>query len=130
MRMKRYQILPMTLIGAIAALGGTAIGYALGSETELHSTDIPAYNIASVSTTPPALWDGRPTSLIEAPRYMLGIEHGFITVFYANDGNPTLKERTRTPETALSLEEHERLLNGVYFYTEEQLVRALQDYSS
>ena len=68
-----------------------------------------------------------------SPRYLLGTDHGFVAVFYVNTGtgqSQRLKERTRTPESSLSPVERERLQRGIYLYTEEQLVKALQDYGS
>ena len=134
--MRRYQIIPMVLAAVFSAGGGGVIGYAIGTgqEVSAESADMPAHYLAS--TSPPALsppiivpFDDEDDRL-GRPRYRIGTDHGFVAVFYVADDYLALKERTRTPESALSSEERERLADGVYIYTEEQLVRALQDYGS
>ena len=139
--MRRYQIIPLIVVGVLAAGTGGVVGYAVGSvntaalDEALIASD---HQLAAAgrTTSPPALRGERsqmPDNISAPsedflPRYMLGTDHGFIAVFYADDR--ALKERTMTPASALSPEERERLVSGIYIYTEEQLVRALQDYGS
>ena len=126
--MRRYQIIPLLLVGILCAGGGTAVGYALGSNQEsapYTAYDRPYYVAGmpvSAATTPPAL------SVEATPIYVLGTDHGFVAVF--NGSDRTLMERTTRPESALSPEERARLASGIHIYTEEQLVKALQDYGS
>ena len=135
--MRRYQIIPLILVGVLSAGGASVIGYAFGrsgqdslAETNRLAEEPIRYLAAAgsgYSSSPSALRDSRLPSE-PAPKYILGTDHGFVAVFHAADGG--LKELTRTPEAALSPEERELLTNGVFLYTEEQLIRALQDYGS
>ena len=131
--MRRYQIIPIALAAIISAGGGGVVGYAIG--TTGHDAEVavgPIHHTAS--TSPPALGllpvtpYENDNDYTNRPRYRIGTDHGFVAVFYTLD--ETLKERTRTPESTLSQEERERLAGGIYIYTEEQLVRVLQDYGS
>ena len=129
--MHRHQIIPFVLVAMLSAGGGAAVGYAagsVGSEPVAGAAGLPMHY--QYLTSPPALQEVSPEVKIDSdgPMYMLGTDHGFVAVFYAED--QSLKERTRTPEAALSVEERERLASGIYIYTEEQLFRALQDYGS
>ena len=130
--MRRHQIIPFILTAIISALGGAGIGYTIGMNQQSfisETASIPAQYLAA--TSPQALqWEAAYTAPegFESPRYMLGTDHGFVAVFCASD--QSLKERTRTPESALTQEERERLADGIYIYTEEQLLRALEDYGS
>ena len=140
--MRKYQIIPLILVGVLAAGGGGVAGYTIGSGTAAPLEEaliLSNYRLAAAgySTSPSALQIGQPQvsenslelyDYNSLPRYKLGTDHGFVAVFYAE--SHALKERTKTPASALSPEEHERLTNGIYIYTEEQLVRALQDYGS
>jgi len=128
------------MVAILSAGGGVAAGYGFGRGTQTMSAEAAEQSVELLghlpgrwldrqpaSTSPPAL---QPPPIEEEyqPRYVLGTDHGFVAVFYAIDD--TLKERTRMPESALSMEERKRLAQGIYIYTEEALVRALQDYGS
>ena len=135
--MRRYQIIPLVLVGILSAGGGVVAGYAIGDNSPslpVEANQMPVHYLAS--TSPPALReDWSPVQDLSEqynsqPRYVLGTDHGFVAVFYAMDENQALKERTSTPESSLSPEERERLAGGIYIYTEEQLISALQDYGS
>ena len=138
----------LVLVGILSAGGGATVGYALGHREQnayTKTAQAPVYYSAHAgmvsSVSPPALREALPI-LYEPyendsrPLYVLGTDHGFVAVFYVNDdlGNVNrslaLKERTRMPADALPFDERERLLNGIYVYTEEQLVMLLQDYGS
>ena len=135
--MRRYQIIPLILVGVISAGSGAAAGYAFGSDNAFGLTNqkpiaeaagLPVHHLAA--TSPSALQREMLEPDIPGPLYLLGTDHGFVAIFYINNDSPILKERTQTPESILSPEEQKRLANGIYIYTEEQLVRALQDYGS
>ena len=139
--MRIHPIVTMVLIAALSTGAGVAAGYSIGRNNQDALTEtagIPVQYLASVS--PPAL-RASPSDHFECntpddsprPRYVLGTDHGFVAVFYIQDDlNQTLalKERTLTPETALSTDDRKRLDDGIYIYTEEQLIRLLQDYGS
>jgi len=56
---------------------------------------------------------------------------GFIVVYYAGGKSEgLLRETTSTPVNALPPEDRERLAQGIRVYTEEALVRLLEDYGS
>jgi len=131
----------MLLIAILSAGTGAAAGYTISRsshQSPAETIGLPIYHLAAAaptSTTPAALEASQPDPAplaTSSPRYMLGTDHGFVTVFYIQNDHQelTLKERTRTPESALSPDERERLQSGIYIYTEEQLMRVLQDYDS
>ena len=139
--MRIHPIVTMVLIVALSSGTGVAAGYGLGRNSQgllTEAAGIPAHYLAAtsppaLSTSPPDQNQYEPSVANPQPRYVLGTDHGFVAVFYIqNDLNQTLalKERTLTPETALSIDERKRLTDGIYIYTEEQLVRLLQDYGS
>ena len=143
--MRVRPIVCMALVGALSATGGAAAGYAFGS-SELNPSAEAAgisggtiHYVAGSSATPSALRQAPPSAYQEfyqstdvesQPRYMLGIDNELVAVFYAQDGILRLKERTNTPAYSLSFDERARLEGGIRIYTDEQLMRALQDYGS
>jgi len=127
---------------AILSLGtGLAAGYAIGRDNDVATSQVEylaqsanlsldselAYIHNFTSTTPPALYFPEPPNNEPIPKYVLGTAEGFVAVFYHDY---SLKELTRTPADSLSLSEQMRLSNGINIYTEEELVRLLQDYDS
>jgi hypothetical protein len=62
-------------------------------------------------------------------KFTVASENGYIVVYYAGE-SPQIKEITFTPINALPAEEQERLARGIHIYTEEELVRILEDYGS
>ncbi len=63
--------------------------------------------------------------------YILGIQDGYVAVFYEEPINGTsLKELTETPIAALSDEELIRLKAGIHVMGNDQLIKALEDYGS
>ena len=64
-----------------------------------------------------------------ADNFIVSSKDGYIVVYYAGE-IPEIKEITFTPINALPVEEQERLAEGIYIYTEEALVRILEDYGS
>ena len=145
--MRRYQIVLVAIVTLLSAGGGGAIGYAVGASQsessgyisdQIHEANIQSSYLASIIDrqfpSPSALHEEY-YSGPEQARYLLSTDLGFVAVFYVENDNQratrhTLKERTMTPESALSPEEQRRLADGIYIYTEEQLIRALQDYGS
>ncbi|MCL2399074.1 MAG: hypothetical protein FWC91_04915 [Defluviitaleaceae bacterium] len=71
-------------------------------------------------------------TILKIAKYILGTDYGFVSVFYntASDQNLALKERTSTPTDTLPMDERRRLSKGIPVYSEEQLVKLLQDYGS
>jgi len=131
--MQKKSIICLALVAIFSAGGGVAAGYAIGSgsyEIVQKDAELPIQHLAA--TSPPALRrEYFPEAEPAKPRYLLGTDHGFVAVFSISDSNTQiLIERTNTPEIALSPEERERLESGIFIYTEEQLVKALQDYGS
>ena len=139
--MRTHPIIFMLLVAVLSAGTGAAAGYAIAGDRQVSSIEpvvLPTYYLSS--TSPPALrgYPSRqsqydPPAYNSNPRYILRTDHGFITVFYIQNGQDqplTIKERTNTPASSLSPEEKKRLSDGIYIYTEEQLVRLLQDYGS
>jgi len=131
-----YQIVPMAAAIILSVGIGMVTGYALGSYSEKESyptSDANPYQELAAVSMPDLSYTSQATN-IEAdntsPIYVLGIEQGsgFVAVFYYNQS--TIKDLTRTPISALSPEEFIQLSEGIHIYTEEQLVKLLQDYDS
>ncbi len=79
----------------------------------------------------------KPAPALEPARYILGLQDGYVTVFYKDPitdeaGNyiSNIKEITKTPATSLSRDDQERLTIGVEIASDEELYKALQDYGS
>ena len=62
--------------------------------------------------------------------YVLSVFEGYIAVFSAPGPETRLLEVTRTPASALSPDERNRLTTGIEITGDEQLARILQDYGS
>lgn len=139
--MRIRPIVCMALVGVLSASGGAAAGYAFASSDQ--NSSIVRYELSEAagmspihytasaqnSTTDSAIRQATPDVELR-PRYMLGIDHGLVSVFYVQDDTLLLKERTTTPATALSDDERGRLEGGIRIYSDEQLTKALQDYGS
>jgi len=61
--------------------------------------------------------------------YVIGVHEGYIAVFY-DDEYYSIKELTTRPIAALAEEEQHRLLEGIKVMGTEELMRALEDFSS
>jgi len=147
----------MLLIAVLSAVTGAAAGYTIaggGPESSIKSSqessiessgrpliesiELPVHYLGSASPSALSVHPNRqnhhaPSVYSPNPRYVLRTDRGFVTVFYIQNEQDqpfTLKERTRTPTSALSPEEQKRLSDGIYIYTDEQLIRILQDYDS
>ena len=73
----------------------------------------------------------RQNRAIEYRRFIIGIHEGYIAVFYDNDDDLRgIKELTNRPIAALPQEEQERLKEGIRVTGNEELMRALEDFSS
>jgi len=73
----------------------------------------------------------RQNRAIEYRRFIIGVHEGYIAVFYDNsDDLRGIKELTNRPIAALPQEEQERLLEGIRVTGNEELMRALEDFSS
>jgi len=62
--------------------------------------------------------------------YVLTSQDGYIIVRYAEGNGEGIRTITSTPVTSLAWEEQERLADGIRIYTEEALIRILEDYGS
>jgi len=62
--------------------------------------------------------------------YILTSQDGYIIVRYAEGNGAGIRTITNTPVTSLAWEEQERLAAGIRIYTEEALIRILEDYGS
>jgi hypothetical protein len=71
--------------------------------------------------------DREPTT--PAHRFIVTSKDGVIVVYHAGEKSE-IKEVTLTPVNALPPEEQERLAQGILIYTEEALIRILEDYGS
>ncbi|MCL2578146.1 MAG: hypothetical protein FWE27_08890 [Defluviitaleaceae bacterium] len=63
-----------------------------------------------------------------AHNYILTVNDGYIVVLHAGDED--IKEVTFTPANTLPIEDQERLAQGIRVYTEEALIRILEDFGS
>ena len=136
----RRQIIILALVAFFSAGGGAVTGYAFGrgnQEPLAGLSELPGQYTAAASALQMEILPDRHVldETVEyensRPRYLLSTDRGFVAVFnLSDDMELTLRERTRTPESALATDERERLSKGIYLYTEEQLLRALQDYGS
>ena len=61
--------------------------------------------------------------------FIIGAHEGFIAVFY-NPDKSGIVELTNKPISALPIEEQERLKEGIEVFGDEELFRALEDFSS
>lgn len=66
---------------------------------------------------------------VEYRQYVIGVHEGYIAVFFDN-GLGRIKELTGRPVTALALEEQQRLFEGIRVIGNDELMRALEDFSS
>jgi len=71
----------------------------------------------------------RQNAQVEYRLYVIGVHNGYIAVFY-DDEYYSIKELTNRPITALATEEQQRLLQGIRVMGAEELLRALEDFSS
>ena len=71
----------------------------------------------------------RQNAQVEYRLYVIGVHEGYIAVFY-DDEYYSIKELTSRPITALAMEEQQRLLQGIRVTGAEELMRALEDFSS
>ncbi|HOA82183.1 MAG TPA: BofC C-terminal domain-containing protein, partial [Defluviitaleaceae bacterium] len=63
--------------------------------------------------------------------YVLGVHDGFVAIFYNNEEDVTkVKEVTETPIPSLPPEERNKLEKGIKVYSEDELIRMLEDYTS
>lgn len=120
----------MLCIVLLAAGAGIVTGYAAGRQSAERQVQASEARSA-VRPHLPEYIAGQTaiTKYQTQARYMVGTSNGFVAVFYGTSGE-ALKEITTTPTTALPPEEQQRLLEGIRVYTNEELVRVLQDYGS
>ena len=73
----------------------------------------------------------RQSAQLDSIEFVIGVHEGFIAVFYNDaDDQHSIKEMTNRPITALAEEEQKRLLEGIKVLGNEELIRALEDFSS
>jgi hypothetical protein len=71
----------------------------------------------------------RQNARVEYRLYVIGVHEGYIAVFY-DDEYYSIKELTSRPVAALADEEQQRLMQGIRVTGAEELMRALEDFSS
>ena len=125
--MQKRPIIPIAT-AIISAIAGLIIGYAVGNTQEVVASPANPHvtKLSYAETTSPAAV--APVADATSPKYVLGESDGFVAIFYYD--SPNIKELTRTPTSSLTFDEFNRLSEGVYIHTEEQLVMILQDYDS
>ncbi len=112
------------VVNADYANGDTDAYLALSGSYESYYTEprgLPEAPIEAAVTGQP------PVSAEKPPIYRLGMQDGFITVYY---GGGTVKEVTAIPADALPFDEKLRLNEGIPVFDEAELARLLQDYGS
>jgi len=73
----------------------------------------------------------RQNRTIEYQHFIISVHEGYIAVFYDHDDNLRgIKELTNRPIAALPQEEQDRLREGIRVTGNEELMRALEDFSS
>ena len=134
-----------TMFGACAFSGvmGVTLGYfifgaiavsAITGNSAVPDENFPGY--AEVGTFAPYESQEAPSEPeephgTEPPhRYIVTSEDGVIVVFRSTGERHLIVERTDIAVNALPPEEQERLYHGIFIYTEEALVRILEDYGS
>ena len=120
--------LPMLCVVLLATGAGAATGYAAGRQSAERQVQASEARRA-VRPHEPEYKAGQTAITKPQARYLVGTSNGFLAVFYGTSGD-SIKEVTTTPTTALPPEEQLRLLEGIRVYTNEELVRVLQDYGS
>jgi len=143
---KKYVLLTICTISALVGIGlgyfvfGPAALSAQEAETEheIKYADFQKYVPEQEATqvynpTPPTPLPEPPAEPIEPPPHLFVVTtvDGYIAVYHAaSDGKGELIEITSTPTNALPLIEQSRLAQGIRIYTEEALIRILEDYGS
>ena len=98
----------------------------LGKTAEELSTMFVDWQIVSFDSTRVVL---RQNPAVEHRNYIIGVHEGYIAVFYDTE-NYAIKELTNRPISALSEDEQIRLKEGIRVVGNEELMRALEDFSS
>lgn len=115
-------------IGFSAQINGHVGQYAPASEPEFLLADFDIFS-DSYATNPPDY------PVVQSPesyhRFLVTSHDGYIAVYHTDgDGSNELMEVTTTRTNALPLVEQQRLAHGIRIYTEEALIRILEDYGS
>ena len=90
------------------------------------------YDSFEPSAQPPSSPYVQPDPAVDTPSHLFVVTmlNGYLVVYHADEYGGGLKERTNTFVGALAPEELERLTVGIRIYSDEELVRILQDYGS
>ena len=135
----------MCLIACTASIFmGFAAGYVIFASEEDYfvyaDTGSPYQADSNITTDTPTIYDLLDEPLVfdrQVPHdatptylYVVTVLDGYIVVYHAPGFGGGIKELTSTPIGALEQEELERLIAGVRVYSDEALVRVLQDYGS
>ena len=140
------------LVGIMACIASLFIGFGLGyvffrGEYTLVYADAAApyqadaANMTAIDTEHHILKEILPKPICNQPNhyeqeeepsylYVVTTLDGYIAIYYAEEQGGGLKEITSTSISALGQEELARLAIGIRIYSEESLVRLLQDYGS
>jgi hypothetical protein len=122
---------------AVSAVAGIALGYFIfgpmgvsaGITDYDYSGEVAEYTQRYSIRAYEPIYEVAENPVEPTHNYILTVNNGYIVVLHAGD-DPTIKEITPTPVNALPPEEQERLAQGIHIYTEEALIRILEDYGS
>jgi len=125
---KRYVIFGICILSALVGIGagyviaGTLQASAMASRAE--------YGNYFATEIEPAIPEPEAYASEPEHRYLVTAQDGYIVVYNMNNPGQDAREVTTTTINALDREEQERLIEGIRIYSEEALVRILEDYGS
>ena len=128
-----------TIICAMACIVSLMMGFTLGYLFTVQGEYYVAYAeaappnqspfVAVIPETQPPPTETPPPEP-EQHLYIVTTTNGYLAIYHSENNGGGLKELTTTTVCALPREEQEALKAGIRIYTEEALVRLLQDYGS
>jgi len=149
--LKTYGIIAVCVCSALAGIsfGYFVFGRVLANVTDLQASEyLPDFfeeEVLNSKETPIAVYAEAPTveiAIEEVPtvhvdlpeeiyKFIVSSLDGYIVIYHATtEGNHELKEKTVISVNALPFIEQQRLSNGIMVYSEEALIRILEDYGS
>ena len=87
------------------------------------------YELPEISCVPYAYYETVDTNF-DSHMYVVKAVDGYIVIYYSESNGGGVMEFTSIFAGALSMEDQQRLAEGIPVYTNEELVRILQDYGS
>ena len=122
----------MSVVCTVLAVAGIALGYfvfgPLGVSVRANAANGDIFEEQPVQI-PAYVNHDTPAPIEPAHGYILTSHNGVVVVHHFGD-KTGIKETTRIPVNALPPEDQARLAEGIRIYTEEALVRILEDYGS